>query len=201
MNKAIIVGLVVALVISLAGMGFLAYQYSNHTASILQLDEDLKQAKGDLSQAEQELGQTKGQLSKTEGELSRVKADLASSQAELDKRQHSIDKLRDDNRTLSRDLADIQAMNCGRRIFESEIRSVSTNQGLVELITRAVESNYRFSSINTTFDLVWNNSKTAVFDIQDQDRGTVKVVVSWNSTTNRVTGIYDVNGACFYYAD
>lgn len=84
-------------------------------------------------------------------------------------------------------------------ISPSQMNSVSTNQALVEPITRVVDAEYAISSINTGYDLTWNNSKTAIFTVENSNRATVKVVASWGSSSNKLEAIYDIGQGCFYY--
>lgn len=192
MNKIILWALAVVLVFSLGGVGYFALEASKQKAVISELHQDLKEVDGKLSAKEKE-------LTETEKQLSQVKADLTDSKAELAKGQKIMSDLRKQNDALRRQLIQWNAVKCNTPIPYEEVNSISTNQGLIELITKTAEDDMGFSSVRTSFEVLWNNSKTAIFTIVDQERATVKIAVVWDFNTGEVIGIYNLNWACVYY--
>lgn len=196
MNKTVIIILSVALLLSLAGVGFLVFQNIDKTKTITQLSGELKNTKNSLAQTETKLTQTENKLTQTEIDLSKAQNDLS-------EKNKQIDSIKSDNKNLLSDKVNLtnklsKAM-CGKTIDADSIKSVTTNAGLIDSITKVVETHYNFSSIDTFFKVAWNNNKTAIFDIMNKDRTTVKVVVSWDFAKSQINGIYDINSACFYY--
>ena len=192
MNKTITIFLAFALVGSLIGVGYV-YNQNKETKSLLSVKET------ELIQKTDKLNQTEDKLTQTEEVLLKSQTDLQDLQKDLTIKQLAFDKLQKDFNGLNGEIDSLRMVNCSKTIKASEIQSVNTNLGLVDIITRIVESNYRFSSIQTTFDTVWNNSKTAIFEILNPDKESIKVVVSWDSKKSRVIGIYDFYFACFYF--
>lgn len=191
MNKTILIILVIALVSSLIGVGFLYNENDQAKSLLVTKDAELSQTKDKQSQAEKELSQT-------EKELLQSQTDLQDMQKTFAKNQASLDKLQKDFNLLNGEVSRLRTANCSKTIKTSEIQTITTNQGLVDPITKTVESLYKFSSIKTSFDTIWNNSKTAIFDIRNSDNESFKVVVSWDFKLSRIKGIYDIYGACFY---
>ncbi len=135
---------------------------------------------------------------------------IATSNAGLITATSDIQKLKNDNSSLSSSVAtaiadknqksvQLSRALCTHPIPASSINSISTNGGLVDPITQAVEDNWNFNSIDTKYETLWRNNDSAEFSIYDQDHASVKVIVSWNSDTGKIDGIYDIGHACFLY--
>lgn len=184
MSKTITVILVIALFGSLIGIGFLYNQNKN--------------AMNLLGAKETELIQKTDKLIHTEDALKKAQTDLEDLQNSLNIKQLAFDKLQKDFYNASAEANRLKTARCSKVISASEIQGITTNQGLVDIITGIVESNYRFSSVQTTFDTIWSNSKTAIFNILNSDNESFQVVVTWDFKISKVVGIYDINKACYY---
>jgi regulator of replication initiation timing len=182
MNRIIQITIIVALVISLAGNIVLTFALSNQTqmANALTME-----------------------LSKTSKDLSAVKLDLSKSQKDLRTRtaelKQYVDKFQKTNIALDLANTKLRHAMCSTPIPADKVESVSTNQALIDPVTKAADDYYGMNSVNTTFELLWNNTKTAIFTILQKDKTSTKVLVSWSFDTNKVLAITDVGEGCLYY--
>jgi hypothetical protein len=65
-----------------------------------------------------------------------------------------------------------------------------------------MEEDYNMTSVDTSFDVQWNNSKSAVFDVIGIDSGerySYKAVVSWDFDKSQINAIFDIGQGCYYY--
>jgi len=196
MNKTITIILAIALVISLVGITFLGFLTFKRINQIETLSSELDKVNDALTQTKNKLSLSEKNLSETQTELTQAQSDLANKDTQISSLQADKAELQNERNEF------ISTMNkamCLETIDKTLIKNVSTNQNLVDPITKIVESEYGFASINTVFEPVWNNSKTAIFDVVDKDRSTVKVVVSWDMNVSDVLGIYNINNSCYYY--
>ncbi|HEX8992414.1 MAG TPA: hypothetical protein VF784_12110 [Anaerolineales bacterium] len=190
MKTALLIGLSVILLLSLGANGFLVYQNRRQS-------DGANKAATQASLQRQQLAQqlTQGVATATSG--------IQTAQAKSDDLNRAVGTLTSDRYQLlaekDRLSRQVQRVMCPHTIPLSAVTDVSSNAALVEPITKAVEQNWGFSSIDTSYKTLWNNSKTAVFDILDQDRASVKVVVSWNRDASKIDGIYDVAGTCYLH--
>lgn len=174
---------------------FLGYQIFVNNRTISELTANKKELTSQLSQAEIKLNTSQAELLENKNLIEEYQSDMEDAQKEIDEKQETISSLK---RTITQLSNENDKIKCSTSLSASEI-SASTNQGLTDAITKAVENDYGFTSISTTFRTVWNNSKTAIFTIKDPDRASVEVVVSWDFNTSRVNGIYNINSACMYF--
>lgn len=114
--------------------------------------------------------------------------------AELTAAQEDYRKLQ---ASSAKAVSTVNGLKCREQISGDALEKITTNQGLIELITEATEKTYRVASVNTTFDLIWDNSKSAIFHIVTVNKTVARSVVTWDQ--NSVTSIYDISLACFYF--
>jgi methyl-accepting chemotaxis protein len=151
----------------------------------------------------QKVGALTGDLSKTNEELSTVKADLAQSETDLqsavDELKQKTEKLKEATNALTVANRTLKGFMCPVTIPAEAIEKALTNNALVDPITKAEEEVYASESVNTTFDVFWNNSRTAIFTVDWSDQTTSKVLVTWAFDDNDVSAISSVGEGCFYY--
>jgi hypothetical protein len=142
-------------------------------------------------------------INKTNLDLSDTKTILAKTQKDLqtasENIKHNADRLAEMNLLLAGENAKLIAINCSVTIPTDSVKGVSTNQALIDPITKAAESYYSINSVSTTFELLWNNTKTATFTLRFPDKSTSKILVSWGFNTNRVKSIFNMGDGCLYY--
>ena len=160
-------------------------------------ENSIKDLNSNLNQTKVLLTEKGNKLSETEKLLSQARTELKSKDESITSLKSQLSTERQENVSLTMKVRKI--MCSSNTISKNEIVLASTNQGLVNPITRFVEAAWGFSSTNTWFDTLWSNSKTAIFDVQGPDKATVKVVVSWNRDTSVIKGIYDIGLTCFYF--
>ncbi len=173
--KNILTIMSIALLASLSGNGYLLYIKSQYEKTISGINYELASTNKEFSQSQDELAKAKDEiikLKKTVDEFFREKSNLA---------------------------AKVSHFMCSPQIASTQVSGLSSNQGLIEPITSAVERYYGAPMINTSFKLAWNNSKTAIFDLLDKEGATVKVITSWDFKDNLLLAVYDINAACLFY--
>ncbi|MGA2821795.1 MAG: hypothetical protein ABSF61_14245 [Anaerolineales bacterium] len=91
---------------------------------------------------------------------------------------------------------------CSTNIPASQVVGISTNPALIEPVTKAVEQASGDVSANTNFDVIWNNSKRAIFTVyltENAKQVTGKVLVAWDHNATVVDGIFNMDDACMFY--
>jgi hypothetical protein len=192
MKNIIILALIIALIITfvggISGIVLLLYQNNIKDKKISSLNSSLVQSNLELAQANARLSQTT--------------SDLALSGKNNLALQSSLDGMTQNYKT---ELLKISRITCSSSIPADEIKTISTDSSLGDLITTAVESEYGKKIINTDVLVLWKNIGTAIFVLHNTKNGldyaasTAVVVATWDLSTGRLDGVYDVGLGCFYY--
>jgi len=121
----------------------------------------------------------------------------------IEENSNTITTLQSDYRILQSSSAAAQSkvngLMCKNRIAPETIQNLSTNQSLIEPITAVMEKNYNFNSVSASFELVWDDNKSAIFSVTNQKNEIARSIVTWGQTSNNVEAVYDIALACFYY--
>ncbi len=190
MNKTTLsIALAVLLVVSLAGNGVLLVQARQQAVAIDSLSRTLTGTRNQLSMVNTDLVTTRFQLA------------MANDQLKTLTRQVTNENILNANLTGERDpLLDMTSFPmCATTIAASSLAGLSSNQGLVGPITKAVEGEYSFIPVDATYSPLWNNSKTAIFTFLDDKNETVKAVASWDPALGRIDAIFDLASGCLTY--
>jgi cell division protein FtsB len=167
--------LVLLLVLSVAGNILLGYSLSNKTKEAATLS---------------------NQLSETNSKLSESQANLETTTETLKKKS---DALKDISKKYTDVFIQLGKVMCSDTISPESIQTISTNQALIDPITKVAEKYYADTSVTTTFELLWNNTKTAIFTITWPDQFTSKILVSWGFEANKIQTILNVGDGCLFY--
>ena len=194
-NAILIVGaflLVIALCMSLGGNAYQFYQSSQARGQMQAMQKDLSNSQSKLSTALSDLNQANARISS-----------LTERAEQAEDKYNDLSSLQSSTKSkLDNAQADLNAVYCTVTIPTADARYASTNASLLDPITEAVEKNADLGSIDTSYVVIWNNSKDAIFTIKMRDNTTFKVAVSWSwSASNHVRAIYDINGGCYFYFD
>jgi chromosome segregation ATPase len=153
----------------------------------------------------QRTDKTKSELSDANSEITTLETAVDQTETELVELDEQLTNIKDKATNLNQEknelVTKLNRTQCYISVPSSKVKNASSNNSLIEPITTAVEDNYSFASIRTTFSALWNNSKTATFEVLDSDRAAVIVVASWDSDSGNLQAIYDVNSACYYYLE
>lgn len=182
MNKIFQIAVLIILTLSIAGNAVLGFVLSNE----IQNGNALKN----------KLNEVNVQLSDTRSALLKTQADLETTKESLDKKTDALSALSKKYTEVSTKLNRVM---CKDIISAETVKSVSTNQALIDPITKVSEKYYSDNSVNTTFELLWNNTKTAEFTITWPDQLTSKVLVSWGFDTSRIEAIVNAGDGCLFY--
>jgi len=200
-GKTLPITLAVLLALSLICNGVLAVIAQQNTNSAIVSQANVKQLMGrvaDLTSRNESLN----------SQASGLSSDLANERQASAGKDKTIGSLETQIASLETQVGTLQSDNSNMRARVNQVmcpytlalpNSVSTNQSLVDPITRAVEEGYGKSSVSTSFTVLWNNSKTANFDVILPGNISIKVIASWNLDTGVLQGVYDVGGSCFLY--
>ncbi|MFZ1040587.1 MAG: hypothetical protein WCA79_21165 [Anaerolineales bacterium] len=196
MKNIIIIALLIALIALITGclggltsIGILLYQNNIKDKEISSLTTSLNQNNSKLSQAN--------------AQLAKATSDLAQRDANIISLQSSLNTM---TQNYTKESLIVSKITCWHTIPVNEIKTVSTDSDLVNLITSAVESEYGIQIKKTSFLPIWNHVDTALFILQKQETPlpyadeTYTVTATWNlAFTGILEGIYDVGLGCFYY--
>lgn len=188
------------MVLILVALGFLSYQLIDDRASIAALETELDDTRSALVQTESELDNTEKALDNKKAELDDKQAELEQTVSEYDETVEKLEvELGTKNETIVTLRGQVKNAMCKDSIEKSTLSGITTNQGLIDLLTKNIEESYGTVSISTTFDLVWNNSKTAIFRIMNNNNESYDLVVSWYFDKSQIKAIYDINSGCIMY--
>jgi cell division protein FtsB len=199
---AIVLG--VALMSSLVGVGVLAMGNDDKTKAIAAWQAREQTLKGNISALTGQNDYLNSRVASLNSQVAGLKSDLTNERQSSAAKDKNIADLNNQVTQLTSDRAALatrlRGMECGQTMDRATVSSVATDQGLIDPLTKAVESDYGETFVQTTYDVLWSDSKSAVFTLLGKGNASVKVAVSWDfNTPSTVSGVYNINQACWYY--
>lgn len=199
MKNAILIVVVLALLASLGGNGLLILNDASQAKAIQgwqaqnsSLSSRLATVTTQRDQALASVAEDKDTISGLQGAVKEKDDLIASLHSQVTDLQGSDSNMQ----------SQLSRVMCSASIPASGVAGLTTNQALIEPVTKAVEQETGLVSTDTTFEVVWNNSKTAIFTVYVTQNGkqvSGKVVVSWDESASEVDAVFDMTDACMLY--
>ncbi|MGA2111498.1 MAG: hypothetical protein ABSG98_05035 [Anaerolineales bacterium] len=162
MKNAILIVVVIALLASLAVNGGLYLNNASQGKEIQRWQAQNRSLSSGVATETTQGNQAIAYVAEDNNTISALQGSVGQKDDSIASLQSQLTNLRATDANMLSQLSNVM---CSATIPASDVIGLSTNQALIEPVTKALEQQSGLESTRTEFEVVWNYSKTAIFTV------------------------------------